>query len=111
MEQTRITVATHPNGYSLDVDGNGYMYFSKTALLEGFMYHVGLEELNAIDADTMRDFIAASVVWKDNAEVVKSLIDTKKENEALSRQISNLKKQLKRMGDRLNGKSEEDDDS
>ena len=37
----KITVATLPNGYSLDVDGEGFMYFNELDLLAGFMARVG----------------------------------------------------------------------
>lgn len=37
----KITVATLPNGYSLDVDGEGFMYFNELDLLAGFLARVG----------------------------------------------------------------------
>lgn len=97
MDKLKIQVTTIPNGYALTVGSEDYMYFTKAALLEGFMYHVGLEELSAVDEETMRDFIAASIAWRDNAEAVKSLVGIRKENELLIKQINNLKKQVKRL--------------
>lgn len=37
----KITVATLPNGYSLDVDGEEFMYFNELDLLAGFLARVG----------------------------------------------------------------------
>lgn len=89
------------NGYSLSVDGNDYFYFNKAALLEGFMYHVGLEELGALDADTMRDFLTAAIVWKDQKETVKELLKVKKENETLNNMINTARKQNRILRDKL----------
>lgn len=109
MERTKINVYPVPNGHVLKVGNNEYMYYTLTALLEGFMYHVGLEELAAIDAETMREFLTASVVWKDNGETVKALVEAQKENEALSNQIKNMKKQIKRLNERLRGSGEDEE--
>lgn len=89
------------------------MYYSKAALLEGFMYHVGLEELGAVDAETMCEFLTAAIVWKDQGETVKELLKTKKENETLRSMVTNLKKQVKRLCEKdrkENGADKESDD-
>ena len=38
-----ILLRTMTNGYMLEVNDEGYMYFNAQSLLEGFMVHVGLE--------------------------------------------------------------------
>ena len=104
----KVQVSTVPNGYTLNYDDNEYMYFSLAALLEGFMYHVGLEELAAVDAETMREFLTASVVWNDNAEAVKEIVKLQKENSSLSSMVKNLKAQVKRLNERLKGEDSEE---
>lgn len=102
MEKVKVLVKTVPNGYVLTFKNDEYMYYTLPALLEGFMYHVGLEELAATDADTIREFLTAAVVWKDQGETVKELVKTKKENKTLSNMVKNLRKQVKRLRERMN---------
>lgn len=110
MAKMKIQVATVPNGYTLSVDDNDYMYFSMAELLEGFMYHVGLEELAAIDEETMREFLTASIVWKDNGDTVKELLSVKEENESLRSMVGNLKKQNDTLRRRLKDEEQKDND-
>lgn len=37
----KIVVMTHPNGYSLNIEGEEFMYFNELDLLLGFLSHVG----------------------------------------------------------------------
>lgn len=93
---TNIKVETVPNGYALDVDDARYMYFNIEELLQGFMYHIGLEELGATSSKTMSEFIAASMEWRaDEGETTKELLRLRKQNEALTSLCDNLRKQLK----------------
>lgn len=113
MEKKEINVYPVPNGYVLKFGKEEYMYYGKAALLEGFMYHVGLEELGAVDAETIRNFLTAAIVWKEQGETVKELLKTKKENETLRSMVTNLKKQVKRLCEKNkkeNGDDEDGDD-
>ena len=60
-----IEVRMLPNGYSLKFDGmrqsEGYMYFSKEKLLEGFMLHIGLEITEELSVENMQDFLVATM--------------------------------------------------
>ena len=40
--ETKILVVTKPNGYALEVDGKGYMYFDVVELTKGLILHAGL---------------------------------------------------------------------
>lgn len=93
-ERLKVVVNTIPNGYALSVEDNNYMYFTLDKLLGGFMYHVGLEELGAIDNETMQEFIAAAIVWKENGEAIKEVVKLQKDNEALRSALENTKRQL-----------------
>ena len=45
-EQKRLAILlrTMVNGYMLEVNNEGYMYFNAQSLLEGFCIHVGMEQ-------------------------------------------------------------------
>lgn len=44
MKKPKIKIETLPNGYSLEVEGKGYMYFNERELLTGILVHLGLHE-------------------------------------------------------------------
>ena len=72
-----IEVETLPNGYSLKFDGmikkDGYMYFTPEQLLEGFMAHIGLEMTDQLNMETIQDFLATAINWRDNKACVKEI--------------------------------------
>ena len=85
------------NGYSLDVNGEGYMYFDAQSMLEGFMVRVGLERLEEMTREEIKDMLDSlkdgSAVKKLQAEVtgLKALVDDQK------KEIRNLKKTIKEL--------------
>ncbi len=107
-ELKRITVETIPNGYSLTVDGNKYMYFTAYELLEGFMYHVGLEELEATDRQTIKEFLSAAFVWRaDDEKVAQKMVSLQKENALLQERCKNQVARIKEMSKRLKERTDE----
>ena len=92
-----ILLRTMVNGYSLEVNGEGYMYFNAQSLLEGFLVHIGLERLEAMTKEEIRDMLNSlkdgSAVKKLQAEVteLKALVDDQK------KQIKDLKKTIKEL--------------
>lgn len=66
-----IMVETLPNGYSLKVDQESYMYFDARKLLAGMFYHVGLEKLDYIDTDHVELLMEAILTWPDIKGAVK----------------------------------------
>ena len=67
-----IQLMTRVNGYSLEVNGEGYMYFNAQSLLEGFCIHVGMERLEAM---TIEDIKAMLVSLEDGSAVKKHIED------------------------------------
>lgn len=67
---TKVSVQTLPNGYSLDVDGKGYMYFTLQELLEGIFVHVGLHKLDWLDRDTITDLMTACATWPKEGDAI-----------------------------------------
>ena len=90
-----ILLRTMTNGYMLEVNDEGYMYFNAQSLLEGFMVHVGLERLEAMTREEIKEMLDAlkdgSAVKKLQAEVteLKALVDDQR------KQIRELKRKIK----------------
>ena len=95
VKKLAILLRTMRNGYMLEVNNEGYMYFDALTLLEGFMVHVGLERLEAMSKEEVKEMLNSlkdgSAVKKLQAEVteLKALVDDQK------KQIRNLKKTIK----------------
>ena len=94
-----IQLRTMVNGYLLEVNDEGYMYYSAQSLLEGFMIHVGLERLEAMTKEEIKEMLESlkdgSAVKKLQAEVteLKALVDDQK------KQIRELKRKIKELKD------------
>ena len=100
-EQQRLAILlrTMTNGYMLEVNDEGYMYFNAQSLLEGFLVHVGLERLEEMTREEIKEMLDAlkdgSAVKKLQAEVteLKALVDDQK------KQIRELKRRIKELKD------------
>ena len=98
-EQQRLAILlrTMTNGYMLDVNNEGYMYYNAQSLLEGFMVHVGLERLEAMTKEQIKEMLASlkdgSAEKKLQAEVteLKALADDQR------KQIRELKRRIKEL--------------
>lgn len=66
----KVSVQTLPNGYSLDVDGKGYMYFTIQELVEGIFVHVGLHKLDWLERDTITDLMTACATWPKEGDAI-----------------------------------------
>ena len=92
-----IQLRTMVNGYMLEVNNEGYMYFNAQSLLEGFMIRVGMERLEAMTKEEIKAMLDSlkdgSAVKKLQAEVteLKALVDDQK------KQIRELKKTIKEL--------------
>ena len=103
-EQKRLAILlrTMVNGYSLDVNGEGYMYFDIPSLLEGFMVRVGLERLEEMTMEEIKVMLQSlrdgSAERKLQTEVteLKALVDSQK------KEIRELKKTIKKLNEELN---------
>lgn len=64
----KITLITVPNGYSLDVDGVGYMYYNTTSLIEGLIYHIGLHQPKWADEETIKALLTVAAKWTPDVQ-------------------------------------------
>ena len=94
-QRLAILLRTMTNGYMLEVNNEGYMYYNAQSLLEGFMVHVGLERLEAMTKEEIKEMLASlkdgSAEKKLQAEVteLKALADDQR------KQIRELKRRIK----------------
>lgn len=103
IEQKRLAILlrTMVNGYMLEVNNEGYMYFNAQSLLEGILVHVGMERLEAMTKEEIKEMVTSikdgSAIKKLQAEVteLKTVInDQKKEIREQKGVIKELKKEL-----------------
>ena len=96
-QRLAILLRTMTNGYMLEVNDEGYMYYSAQTLLEGFLVHVGLERLEAMTREEIKKMLESlkdgSAEKKLQAEVteLKDLVDEQK------KQIRELKRKIKEL--------------
>ena len=94
-QRLSILLRTMTNGYMLEVNDEGYMYFDIPSLLEGFLVHVGLERLEAMTKEDIKEMLDSlkdgSTVKNLQAEVteLKALVDDQR------KQIRELKRRIK----------------
>ena len=101
VKRLAILLRTMTNGYMLEVNNEGYMYFNAQSLLEGFLVHVGMERLEAMTKEEIKEMVNAikdgSAIKKLQAEVTElkaTINDQKKEIREQKKEIKNLKKEL-----------------
>ena len=96
-QRLAILLRTMTNGYMLEVNDEGYMYYSAQTLLEGFLVHVGLERLEAMTREEIKEMLESlkdgSAEKKLQAEIteLKALVDDQK------KQIRELKRRIKEL--------------
>lgn len=104
----KVSVQTLPNGYSLDVGGKGYLYFTLQELLEGIFVHVGLHKIDWLDRDTITNLVTACATWpkegdsiQEAARLTAQLEDLKQSRTKDASTIATLKNQLVRTSKKL----------
>ena len=79
-----LLVRTMVNGYSVELEREGYMYYDVQSLIEGIFVHVGMNRLGAMTKDEIKTMVEAtkdgSLVKRLQAEVneLKETIDDQK---------------------------------
>ena len=87
-ELITIQVKTLPNGYTVDLEKENFMYYSPMALLEGLFVHVGMNREGALTKEEIKTLIEAV---KDGGAVTKLQAEV---NE-LKDTIAELRKQVR----------------
>ena len=96
-----LLVRTMVNGYSVELEREGYMYYDVQSLLEGLFVHVGMNRLGAMTKEEIKTMVEAvkdgSAIKKLQAEVndLKAVIDDqKKQIREQKKEIKSLKKEF-----------------
>ena len=87
-ERIAIRVKTLPNGYTVDLEKENFMYYSPMALLEGLFVHVGMNREGAMTKEEIKTLIEAV---KDGGAVTK----LQEEVNQLKDTIAELRKQVR----------------
>ena len=96
-----VSVRTLPNGYSLKVDGQEYMYFNMMDLLAGFMVHIGLQETDYMEKGNILTMLFQTMIgkeWEKNITAMRNRI--KEMEDKVGRTLSHLE-QTAATGDRM----------
>ena len=98
-----ISVVTHPNGYTLSIEGHRqeYMYFSPEKLMEGVMVHVGLKMTDQLSAETITSFIDSALQWNDLKKSTAEINRLKTQLNNLQRNRNGIATRLMHERDRL----------
>ncbi len=68
-----LLVRTMSNGYSVDLEREGYMFYTLQDLMEGLFVHVGMNRLGVMTKEEIKEMVKAtkdgSIVKKLQAEV------------------------------------------
>ena len=104
----KVRVETVPNGYTMDVDGNGFMYYTLAELIEGVFTHIGLGIVDYCDEKTMRDLMTACALWPNEGDAIKAVAGLEAKVQALEqahqrdlRNIDTLKSRMTQAADEL----------
>ena len=75
-----ILLRTLTNGYMLELNNEGYMYYNAQSLIEGFCIHVGLERLEAMTKEEIQNLLKATkdVSFAKEVTELKALISEQK---------------------------------
>ena len=96
-----LQVKTMVNGYSVELEREGYMYYDVQSLLEGLFVHVGMNRIGAVTKEEIKTMVDAvkdgSAIKKLQTEVndLKATIDEQKKLiREQKKEIKNLKNGL-----------------
>ena len=96
-----LQVKTMVNGYSVELEREGYMYYDVQSLLEGLFVHVGMNRIGAVTKEGIKTMVDAvkdgSAIKKLQTEVndLKATIDEQKKLiREQKKEIKNLKNEL-----------------
>lgn len=70
---TKISLQTVPNGYTLTVNGEGFMYFNEVDLLAGFLAHVGMRKPLPMEKSTILSGLFSALLGDEYAQTVTTL--------------------------------------
>ena len=97
MEKLTIQLRTLKNGYGLDVNDEGYLYFDVPSLVEGFFIHVAMERVGEMTKEEMKQLLKAIRDGTAVRKLQEEVNALKAKNESLSKKLRNMKKEIKKI--------------
>ena len=97
MEKLTIQLRTLKNGYGLDVNDEGYLYFDVPSLVEGFFIHVGMKRVGEMTKEEMKKLLKAIRDGTAVRKLQEEVNALKAKNESLSKKLRNMKKEIKKI--------------
>lgn len=76
MKRPKIEVSTVKNGYTLDVDGKGYMYFNVGDLLAGILAHIGMGIKDPMEEKEILEVLFGALIGSEYAEKIANMRDS-----------------------------------
>lgn len=92
-QRLNVLLRTLVNGYLLEVNDEGYMYYDAQSLLEGFIIHMGMGRLEEM---TKREIKAMLISLKDGSVVKKLQAEVNSKN-ALIADLKKVVREQKRV--------------
>lgn len=93
----KILLRIMRNGYSLDVEDEGYMYHDEQSLLEGFLVHVGMNRVGEMTKKEMTELLKAYQDGSAEQKLQEEVNTQRAEIERLNRVIRGLKMEIKNL--------------
>lgn len=75
MKRPKIEISTVKNGYTLDVDGKGYMYFNAGDLLAGILAHVGMGIKEPLEEKEILEVLFGALIGSEYAQKIANMRD------------------------------------
>lgn len=75
MKRPKIEISTVKNGYTLDIDGQGYMYFNAGELMAGILAHVGMAEKEPLTNKDTLELLFDAMLGSEYAEKIANMRD------------------------------------
>jgi myosin heavy subunit len=75
MKRPKIEISTVKNGYTLDVDGKGYMYFNVGDLLAGILAHVGMGIKEPMEEKEILEVLFGALIGSEYAQKIANMRD------------------------------------
>ena len=92
---TPIAVKTLPNGYQLDMKGEGYVYFSAEELIKGLIVRLGLGVEGVMSQEDTNQLVRSLAKGTALKEAIREKAELKRTIAALQREIRKLKRGAK----------------
>ena len=76
MKRPKIEISTVKNGYTLDVDGKGYMYFNVGDLLAGILAHIGMGIKEPMEEKEILEVLFGALIGSEYAQKIAKMRDS-----------------------------------